>query len=115
MKIKPKLLDQVRYRLRLGNLAYNTEKTYVHWIKSFILFHGKRHPLEMGPDEITEYLTYLAVKRNVSASTQNQALNALVFLYKRVLNKDPGVFKNIVRAKDKERVPVCNSSFRKWL
>ena len=81
-----KLLDIVRGILRVKHYSYATEKTYIHWIKRFIFFHHKIHPNLMGEKEIGEFLTHLARENNVSASTQNQALNALVFLYKQVLN-----------------------------
>lgn len=84
----PRLLDRVRDTLRVNHYAYSTEKTYVDWIRRFILFHNKRHPLDMGPAEINAFLTHLAVKGNVAASTQNQALCAIVFLYKKVLDID---------------------------
>ena len=103
---KKKLLDQVRDVLRLKHYSYQTEKTYIHWIKRFIFFHNKRHPLEMGEVEISQFLTHLAVHGNVSASTQNQALNAIVFLYKQVLHKELGEFENIHWAKKPERLPV---------
>jgi site-specific recombinase XerD len=80
-----KFLDQVREVIRTNQFSYSTEKTYVSWIYRFIIFNNKRHPEEMGGKEIGEFLTYLAVERKVSASTQNQALNALVFLHKKVL------------------------------
>ena len=83
-----KLLDQVRDAIRLKHYAYSTEKTYVYWAKRFVLYHNKRHPLEMGEKEISEFLTYLAVEENVAASTQNQALSALLLLYREVLRKD---------------------------
>ena len=103
---KPKLLDQVRNTLRLKHYSLDTEKAYVGWIKRFIFFHEKRHPLDMGADEIRNFLTYLAVSDKVAASTQNQALNAIVFLYKQVLHKDPGDFSSAVRAKCPQRLPV---------
>jgi len=78
---KPKLLDQVRDAIRTRHYSYRTEEAYVGWIKRFIFFHHKRHPAEMGPVEITQFLTALAVDRHVSASTQNQALAAILFLY----------------------------------
>ena len=81
----PKLLDQVRHLTRLRHYSYKTEKAYVHWIKRYIVFHGLRHPKEMGPEELTSFLSHLATARRVSASTQNQALSALLFLYKDVL------------------------------
>jgi len=84
----PKLLDQVRDRIRVKHYSIRTETQYVQWIKRFILFHGKRHPQEMGTAEVEAFLTYLAVEGRVSASTQNQALSALLFLYKEVLAID---------------------------
>ena len=80
-----KFLDQVREVICINHFSYSTEKTYVNWIYRYIIFHNKRHPEEMGGKEIADFLTNLAVERKVSASTQNQALNALVFLYKKVL------------------------------
>jgi len=78
-----KFLDHVREVIRTNHFSYSTEKTYIGWIYRFIIFHNKRHPEEMGGKEIAEFLTYLAVERKVSASTQNQALNALVFCTKK--------------------------------
>ena len=72
----PKLLDQVREVIRMKHYSYRTENTYVDWIKRFILFHDKRHPKEMGAEEVQEYITYLANERQVASSTQNQALSA---------------------------------------
>ena len=83
-KDNPKLLDQLREALRLKHYSVKTEKSYVHWGRRFILFHNKRHPQEMGAPEVQAFLNYLAVEQHVSASTQNQALNALVFLYKKI-------------------------------
>jgi hypothetical protein len=83
---KPKkLLDQIRDAIRLKHYSYITEKTYVHWAKRYILFYNKRHPAEMGAEEVEAFLTHLAKAGNVSSSTQNQALNALLFLYRNVL------------------------------
>jgi len=101
-----RLLDQVRDALRMRHYSYRTEEAYVGWIRRFILFHRKRHPAEMGPAEITQFLTALAVERHVSASTQNQGLAAILFLYKDVLGCDPGWLDDIVRAKRPERLPV---------
>ena len=84
---KPKLLDQVRNLMRLRHLSHKTERVYVSYIREFILFHDKRHPKEMGVDKIRKYLTHLAVEKNVAASTQNVAFNAILFLYKQVLEK----------------------------
>lgn len=103
---EPKLLDRVRGAMRVRHMKWNTEKSYVSWIRRFILFHGKRHPAEMGAPEISAFLTHLATKRRVSASTQNQALCALVFLYKPVLGKEVGELEDVVRAKRRRRVPV---------
>ena len=103
---KPKLLDQVREAIRMRHYSIRTEEAYVGWIKRFILFHGKRHPLEMGEDEITRFLSALAVHGQVSASTQNQALCALVFLYRHVLGQNLGWLDGVVRAKRPQRLPV---------
>jgi hypothetical protein len=85
----PKLLDRVRDRVRRMGYAKRTEQSYSHWIKRFILYHDKRHPAEMGKAEVESFLTSLAVERNVSASTQNLALSANLFLYREVLQKRP--------------------------
>ncbi len=90
MANEPKLLDQVRNSLRQRNYSYRTEKTYIGWIKRYILFHNKKHPKEMGEKEIGEYLTYLAVQKKVAPSTQNQALNSIIYLYKHILKIDLG-------------------------
>ncbi len=82
---KPKLLDQVRNLMRVRHLSHKTERAYIGYIREYILFHGKKHPKDMGVDEIREYLTHLAVEKKVAASTQNVAFNALIFLYKQVL------------------------------
>ena len=103
---KPKLLDQVREAIRMRHYSVRTEEAYVGWIKRFLVFHGKRHPLEMGEDEITRFLSALAVHAHVSASTQNQALCALVFLYRHVLDQNLGWLDDIVRAKRPQRLPV---------
>jgi integron integrase len=101
----PKLLDQVRDRIRVKHYSLRTEKQYVQWIKRFILFHGKRHPQEMGAAEVKAFLTHLAVEGKVSASTQNQALSGLLFLYKEVLGCDLPWLDNVVRAKQPQRLP----------
>ncbi len=87
-------------------MSPRTEEAYVHWIRRYIFFHHKRHPAEMGPVEVTQFLTALAVERHVSAATQNQALAALLFLYREVLGRDPGWLAGIVRAKRPRRLPV---------
>lgn len=103
---KPKLLDQVREAIRTRHYSLRTEEAYVGWIKRFIFFHGKRHPLEMGQQEVVQFLSALAVKEHVSASTQNRALCALLFLYREVLAQDLGWLEGIVRAKRPRRLPV---------
>jgi integron integrase len=106
---EPKLLDRVREAVRVRHYSRRTEEAYVTWIRRFIVFHGKKHPLEMGSDEIGRYLTYLAVERRVSASTQNQALSALLFLYRQVLRLDPGTVDHVPHAHSPMRVPVVLS------
>lgn len=102
----PKLLDQLREALRVRHYSRRTEVTYCQWVKRFIFFHGVRHPREMAEPEINAFLTDLAVKQKVSASTQTQALSALLFLYRHVLRKDIGDLGKIVRAKKPKRLPV---------
>jgi hypothetical protein len=94
---KPRLLDQVRQAIQRRHYSDKTEKAYIHWIKRYIFFHNKRHPGEMGEAEIGRFLTALATTLKVSASTQNQALNALLFLYKEVLNKQIGFVRRCTR------------------
>lgn len=107
MEQKPrKLLDRVRDAIRLKNYAYSTEKTYVDWIERFIRFHKLRHPREMNTPEIEAFLTHLAVQQNVSPSTQNQALSALLFLYRNVLQIELTGRIDAVRAKPDKRLPV---------
>jgi integron integrase len=103
---KPKLLDCVRLAIRSRNLSPRTEEAYVGWARKYILFHGKRHPADMGEAEITRFLSNLACERRISASTQNQALSALLFLYREVLHKDLDWLQGIVRAKRPTRAPV---------
>ena len=85
---QPRLLDRVRAALRARHFSRRTEEAYVAWIRRYIFFHGKRHPAEMGAPEVTRFLTSLAVEGHVAASTQNQALSALLFLYRQVLEVD---------------------------
>ena len=106
---KAKLLDQVREVLRVKHYSIHTEDAYVGWIKRFIFFHGKRHPREMGATEVQTFLSDLAVRGNVSASTQNQALNALVFLYSEVLHQELSWMNELVRARRHKRVPTVMS------
>lgn len=101
-----RLLERFREVMRLHHYSIRTEEAYLQWIKRFIHFHNKRHPREMGAQEITDYLTHLAVNRKVSASTQNQALNAILFLYKKVLEMDLPWMDEIVRAKRPQHLPV---------
>ena len=102
----PKLLEQVRDLIRTLHYSYRTEEAYLQWIRQYILFHGKRHPTEMGAAEVSAFLTHLAVKRQVAASTQNQALAALLFLYKNVLKEELPWLKNVERAKRPTRIPL---------
>jgi integron integrase len=104
-----RLMDQVRSTLRVHHYSLRTEESYLHWIKRFILFHGKRHPKDMGKNEITEFLSDLATRKNVAASTQNQALSAILFLYKKVLDIEPGWIDHVVRARKPRRLPVVLS------
>ena len=103
---KPRLLDQVRNAMRVRHMALSTEKAYVDWIRQFILFHGKRHPRELGNAEVSHFLTHLAVERNVASSTQNQALSALLFLYRHVLEEEFGWLDGVVRATRPKRMPT---------
>ncbi len=102
----PKLLDQVRGKIRLKHYSIRTEQTYVDWIKRFILFHGKHHPKDMGAQEVEAFLTHLAVAGRVAASTQNQAKSALLFLYKEVLGFELPWLDNVTQAKTPKRLPV---------
>jgi integron integrase len=103
---KPRLLDRVRAAVRPRHYSRRTEEAYVAWIRRYIVFHGKRHPAEMGAPEISRFLTSLAVDRKVAASTQNQALSALLFLYRAVLDLDVPWMDDLVRARRPERLPV---------
>jgi len=103
---QPRLLDQVRAAIRLRHYSIRTEEAYIQWIRRYILFHNKRHPIEMGSPEINYFLSHLASKKNVASSTQNQALCALVFLYKAVLHKDPGELGEVIWAKKPKKLPV---------
>jgi integron integrase len=103
---RPKLLDQVRQAIRTRHYSPKTEESYVHWIKRFIFFHNKRHPAEIGEREIGQFLSSLVADRHVGASTQNQALNAVLFLYRDVLRKEIGYVDGVVRAKRPHRLPV---------
>ncbi|MEA1892267.1 MAG: integron integrase [Campylobacterota bacterium] len=107
MEIKKKLLDIVRDKICFKHYSYSTEKTYVHWIKHYIFFHNKKHPIDMGKREIEEYLTFLAVKNKVAPTTQNQAFSAILFLYKEVLGVDMSEWNiQALRAQERKHIPV---------
>jgi len=103
---KRKLLDQVRDAIRLKHYSYKTEQSYVAWIRRYILFHNKRHPQEMGTEEVEAFLTHLAVTENVAASTQNQALSAVLFLYRYVLQQPLTENVDAIRAKRSKHLPT---------
>jgi integron integrase len=110
MAAPPKLLDRVRAAIRARHYSRRTEEAYVHWIRRYIVFHGKRHPTDLGAADISAFLTDLAVARHVAASPQNQALSALLFLYREVLAKDVGVVEPVIRARVPVKVPVVLSA-----
>jgi integron integrase len=105
-KSRSPLLEQVRAAIRVRHYSVRTERAYIDWIVRFIHFHGRRHPAQMGETEVGAFLSHLAVERSVAASTQNQALNALSFLYKVVLERPLGNLQGVVRAKRPERLPT---------
>jgi integron integrase len=122
----PKLLDRLHEALRSRHYSRRTEETYCHWVRRFIYFHNVRHPAEMAEPEINAFLTHLAVKQKVSASTQNQALSALLFLYRHVIGREVGDFGDVIRTRRPARLPVvmtreevkavlANLSGDKWL
>ena len=105
--LRPRSLgDETRRVMRLRHYSIRTEDAYVQWIRRFIRFFGGRHPREMGAEEIIAFLSHLAIERKVAAATQNQALNAISFLYRRVLNRELGDLGSMVRAKKRHRLPV---------
>jgi integron integrase len=104
--VRPKLLDQLRHAVRALHYSLKTEEAYVHWARRYILFHNKRHPAEMREPQVNEFLTDLAVRQHVAASTQNQALAALLFLYDKVLHQPLDRLQGVVRAKRPQRLPV---------
>lgn len=106
---QPRLLDRVKSSLRLRHYSLRTQESYIQWIKRFILYHKKRHPNEMGKIEVESFLTYLATDRHVAASTQNQALSAILYLYKHVLEQDIEWIDNVVRAKRPKYLPTVLS------
>jgi len=107
MAVKKKLLDTVRDKIRFKHYSLSTEKTYVFWIKHYIFFHHKKHPIEMAKGEIEDFLTYLATNKKVSPSTQNQAFSAILFLYKEVLGIDVSEWNiQALRAQERKHIPV---------
>ncbi|RKZ12296.1 integron integrase, partial [bacterium] len=108
---EPRLLDRVRTAIRTRHYSRRTEKAYTSWVRRFVLYHDKRHPGEMGEAEVTAYLSHLATERRVAASTQNQALSALLFLYREVLGIDLPWLDDVVRAKETVRVPIVLSVY----
>lgn len=104
-----KLLSLVRAACKRRGYSYRTEQTYVRWIVRYVRFHGTRHPREFEPGHVREYLSYLATERNVAASTQNQALNALLFLHRNVLGADWDGVHDFIRAKEPDRLPVVRT------
>ncbi len=123
---RPRLFDEVRRRLRLKHYSLSTERVYVQWIRRFILANGKRHPREMGGTDVERFLSHLATEGHVAASTQNQALAALLFLYREVLRIELPWMENVVRAKRSQHVPtvlsreevqrlLANMEGRRWL
>jgi integron integrase len=109
MSAKPRLLDQMREALRIRHYSFRTEQQYVGWIRRFIRFHGLRHPDQLGGQDVESFLTHLAIQRRVSSATQAQALAAILFLYKRVLNADLPWLGNVIRASRPKRLPVVLS------
>jgi len=107
MGVKKKLLDVVRDKIRFKHYSYSTERTYIHWIKHYILFHHKKHPIDMGKGEIESFLTFLATTKKVSPTTQNQAFSAILFLYKEVLGVDTTEWNiQALRAQERKHIPV---------
>jgi len=104
-----KFMAEIRRTMRLHHYSFETEKSYTQWIRRYIIFHNKRHPRNLGAEHIEAYLSHLATSVKVSASTPNQALSALLFLYKRVLDKDLPRLDDIIRAKRPVRIPVVLS------
>jgi site-specific recombinase XerD len=102
----PKLMDRLHGALRSGHYSRRTEQAYCHWVKRFIYFHHIRHPEDMAEPEINAFLTHLAVKEKVSASTQNQALCALLFLYRHFIGREVGELGEVIRARKPKRLPV---------
>lgn len=123
---RPKLLDQMREALRSRHYSPRTEQIYCHWVRRYVHFHNVRHPADMGEPEINAFLTHLAVKEEVNASTQNQELSALLFLYRHVLSREVGELGEIIRNRKPKRLPIvmtreevkallANLTGNKWL
>jgi integrase len=106
LEARPKLLDQLQEAVRVRHYSRRTEQTYCVWVKRFIFFHHVRHPAEMAEPEINAFLTHLTVKERVSASTQTQALSALLFVYRHVLGREIGDLGEVIRARKPKRLPV---------
>jgi len=111
---RPRLLDQIRARLRVLHYSYRTEQIYCHWAKRFIKHSGLRHPREIGAPEVEAFLTYLATERRVSASTQNQAKAALLFLYKQVLGIELPWLDEVTQAQQRRRLPIVLRAASSW-
>jgi len=109
-----KLFNQVADALRVKHYSYRTEQTYVDWIRRYILFHNKRHPSEMGETEVQAFIIYLATERNLSASSQNQALSAILFLYRHILQRELAFPPEIIRAKKAGHLPTVLSNRKHW-
>jgi integron integrase len=106
---RPNLLDQVRAAVRRRHYSFRTEDVYVNWVRRYVVFHGMKHPRKLGREDVAAYLNHLALDQTVSASTQNQALNAIAFLYRHVLEQDLGWIEGVTRAKKPQRLPVVLS------
>jgi site-specific recombinase XerD len=111
---QPKLLDRVRTAIRTRHCSRRTEDAYAHWIRAYIVFHGKRHPESLGAAEVSAFVSWLAETRRVSASTQNQALSAVLFLCRHVLGIELQGLPPIVRARTPERLPVVLGRDEVW-
>ncbi len=109
-----KLLDRVRWHLRVKHYSIRTEKTYVDWIRRYILFHGKRHPADMGEEEIAAFLSHLAIDRRVAAATQNQAFSALLFLYQEILDRKLASITGVERVRRPAKLPVVFTRAEAW-
>lgn len=112
MAAPPRLLDRVRIAVRTRHYSLRTEEAYVAWVKRYILFHGKKHPSAMAAEEVNGFLSHLAVDRNLSASTQNQALSAILFLYREVLKEEVGWIGDIVGLRVRAVSRRCSHGMR---